>query len=168
MLHRTTTIARDITYVRIGLGVGGVHKFTSAIFVVREPTKSTFSEYTREKTKGHVGRIATKSFKPGKFESDVVNTFAKTVRKTCENYFPEIEQLVGRENVKYVRFEEMLDKSTRSAALKKIATFLTNDAVTEHALDSAYADAEMFHRQVYYFNWLETVNARIAFPTHSC
>ena len=40
----------------------------------------------------------------------------------------------------------MLDKSTRTAALNKIAKFLTDDKVTEDALENAFEHAEGFRR----------------------
>ena len=82
-------------------------KFESAMLVVRDPTKSTFSEYTREHTKGHVGRIPKGKFNRQDFEKKAINNFAKTVRNSCMRYFPEIEGAVGAENVQYVHFESL-------------------------------------------------------------
>ena len=121
-------------------------KFESAMLVVRDPTKSTFSEYTREHTKGHVGRIPKGKFNRQDFEKKAINNFAKTVRNSCMRYFPEIEGAVGAENVQYIHFESLLDKATRSATLKKMASFITDGEITQEALGDAFAHAEGFHR----------------------
>lgn len=126
--------------------LGAVHKFVSSILVIRDPTKSTFSEYTRGKSKGHVGRIKSRAFNRARFETDAIKKFAKTVRNSCTHMFPRIEELVGVENVLYIRFEDMLVPGTRQDKLKRIAEFLTNDPIPDGALANAFEHSERFHR----------------------
>ena len=93
-----------------------------------------------------MGRVLASAFDRPHFESGMLSTFVKAVKLGCAGDFPRIRQVLPKEDVLFVKFEDLAGQDTRYKTLRSIAEFLSDDLISDHRLESAYIHAEKFHR----------------------
>ena len=115
----------------------GITTFCNAIFIVRDPFAAIWSQYQLQRTNSHSGIITTKSFD--------LNSWRNALRMLAVEYlnmltvdYPRMESVVGKDNVVFIRYEDLVNVTTRTKSLKEIirATglqiFLSSSSLSEY------------------------------------
>lgn len=119
---------------------GKVGKFQKAVLLIRDPFDSIWSEYQRRLTQSHVSGIPTSYFDWFRWQANAAN-MAYRYWEMWKLHYTAIETQLPRENVLYIKYEDLKNKEKRVNALYDVANFLGIDASAEQ-LNCAFILAE--------------------------
>lgn len=119
---------------------GRVQKFQKAVLLIRDPYDSIWSEFQRRLTQSHVAGIPTSYFDWYRWQANAAN-LAYKYWEMWQLQYTAIEQELPRENVLYIKYEDLKNKDTRVNAMHDVAKFLGVDSTPEQ-LDCAFILAE--------------------------
>ena len=71
---------------------------------------------------------------------------AQEIRRSFEQY-AQLQQNFPSSKRLFVKFEHLIDKSKRIAALRKMATFIVAGSIADSKLAAAFRHSEVFHRK---------------------
>lgn len=102
---------------------GNVRKFQKALFLIRNPFDAIWSEYQRRVTQSHVIGIARKRFDWPRWQANAAS-LSVAYHEMITKHYAGFERALGVQNVLYLRYERLKDKSTRVDELATLGDFL--------------------------------------------
>jgi len=109
---------------------GGVKRFERAVLLIRNPFDSIWSEYQRRLTQSHVEGVRRKNFDWSRWQANAA-AMSNSYHKMWSVQYAGIEAAFEKQNILYIRYEDLKDKSKRVETLAKVARFLHVDASDE-------------------------------------
>jgi hypothetical protein len=122
---------------------GGVMKFERAILLIRNPFDSIWSEYQRRVTQSHVEGILRKTFDWSRWQANAAHLSHKYNEMWREHY-KGIEKRFTKENILYLRYEDLKNKATRVETLRSVAKFLRISLTNMKHIEAEIANNERF------------------------
>lgn len=119
---------------------GRVQKFEKAVLLIRDPFDSIWSEFQRRLTQSHVAGIPSSYFDWFRWQANAAN-MAYKYWEMWQMQYTAIERELPRENVLYIKYEDLKDKDTRVNAMHDVARFLGVDSSPEQ-LECSFILAE--------------------------
>ncbi len=95
---------------------GNVHKFKRAILLIRNPFDSIWSEYQRRVTQSHVEGIKKAVFNWHRWQANAA-AMSNEYYAMWRDHYVGIEQAYAKEDILYVRYEDLKDKNKRIKVL---------------------------------------------------
>jgi hypothetical protein len=119
---------------------GNVRRFERAILLIRNPFDSIWSEYQRRITQSHVQGIMRRGFDWPRWQANAAHLSIR-YHEMITRHYAGIERKFPPQNVLYIKYELLKNKSTRITELKKITEFLGFPA-SEEKLHCAFLLSE--------------------------
>jgi len=127
---------------------GGVKRFDRAVLLIRNPFDSIWSEYQRRITQSHVEGVRRKNFDWSRWQANAA-AMSNSYHQMWSVQYAGIEASFKKENILYIRYEDLKEKSTRVSTLAKVAKFLHVDA-NDEKLECAFllSESTKAHRSI--------------------
>ena len=118
--------------------LNGVNEFKRAILLIRNPFEAIFSEFQRRILKSHTEKIGKENLK---FEWNVWMEHASELSHQyveMSMHYTDMIRAYGKENVMYVRYEDLIQPKIRLKRLSSLYTFITGKRATADILQCAF------------------------------
>ena len=96
-----------------------IRAWTHAIFVVRNPWRAIWSEYQRMWSDSHIGHVRKSEFDVASWRRAAAH-LAHFYKAMLTDDYPTAESFLGKGNVTWVKYEDLLSNETRIATLRLI------------------------------------------------
>eukprot|EP01038_Epipyxis_sp_PR26KG_P007781 gene7781-10570_t len=102
---------------------GGIKGFQRAILLIRNPFDSIWSEYQRRLTQSHVKGIKKDGFDWHRWQANAA-ALSNSYYNMWHIHHMGIEKFFQRDDILYLKYEDLKNKETRIQTMKKVADFL--------------------------------------------
>lgn len=93
----------------------------------------------------HTSHILKAEFDATKFSS-FCRWYSNAISKVCKNEYVKIRDTLPSDRRLFLRFEDLQDKTTRVAALRRMLEFITDDPFSDDAIREAFGHSDSFQR----------------------
>jgi hypothetical protein len=127
---------------------GQVLHFRRAILLIRDPYDSIWSEYQRRITQSHVEGILRSSFDWHRWQANAAQ-LSHEFNDMWSQHYHGIEKSFKQQDILYLRYEDLKNRTTRVNTLRQVANFLRVPASDER-LECAFmlAESSKAHRAI--------------------
>ena len=128
---------------------GGIDKIRRAILLIRDPFDSIWSEFQRRITQSHVGGIQKSNFNWPRWQANAAS-LSHQYNIMWAIHHTGIEKHFSKENILYIKYEDLKNKSTRVDTMQRVVDFLGIASPSREQLECSFllADNRETHRLV--------------------